>query len=182
MSVDPWMGQPVPFYPNLSLTRSMPSASLRPLQAWTMAIAHARTRPALGQSESAGSDSPEAILDSFNQAWRRYWEAYIELQDQLYETLRAAREVQWLVATDQGKLSEVNRLQRELFASVPRPLDYVPLSQVSLDLDSKPSKIGELDAALSSEEEACRKLNAEIEVLKTRTQAIREALQALGRR
>jgi len=124
--------------------------------------AQAKTRPVMGQPESAGSDSPEAILDSSNQAWRRYWEAYIELQDQLYETLRAAREVQWLVATDQGKVSEVNRLQRELFASVPRPLDYVPLSQISLDLDSAPSKIGELDAALSSEEEACRKLNAEI--------------------
>jgi hypothetical protein len=152
------------------------------LKAWAMAIAQAKTRPVMGQPENAGSDSPEAILDSFNQAWRRYWEAYIELQDQLYETLRAAREVQWLVATDQGKVSEVNRLQRELFASVPRPLDYVPLSQVSLDLDSAPSKIGELDAALSSEEEACRKMNAEIGVLKTRTQAMKEALQALGRR
>ena len=146
-----------------------------------MAIAHARARPGLGQSESARADSPEAILDSFNQAWRRYWEAYVELQDQLYETLRAAREVQWLAATDQGKLSEINRLQRELFASVPRPLDYMPLSQVSLDLDSAPSKIGELDAALSSEEEACRKLNAEIGILKTRTQAVREALKALAR-
>jgi hypothetical protein len=134
----------------------------------------------LDQSESAGSDSPEAILDSFNQAWRRYWEAYIELQDKLYETLRAAREVQWLAATDQGKLSEVNRLQREFFASVPRPLDYVPLSQVSLDFDSAPSKIDELDAALSSEEEACRKLDAEIGVLKTRTQATKEALKDLG--
>ena len=136
----------------------------------------------MGQSEGDGSDSPEAILGSFGQAWRRYWEAYVELQDQLYETLQAAREVQWLAATDQEKLSEVNRLQRELFASVPRPLDYVPLSQVSLDLDTAPSKIADLDAALSSEEEACRKLNAEIGVLKTRTQAMREALQALGRR
>jgi len=135
----------------------------------------------LDQSESAGSDSLEAMLDSFNQAWRRYWEAYVELQDRLYETLRAAREVQWLAATDGGKLSEVNRLQRELFASVPRPLDYVPLSQVSLDLDSAPSKIGELDAALSSEEQACRKLDAEIGVLKTQTQAMKEALKNLGR-
>ena len=142
---------------------------------------HVNARPVLDQSESAGSDSSEAILDSFNQAWRKYWEAYVELQNQLYETLRAAREVQWLAATDEGKLSEVNRLQRELFASVPRPLDYMPLSQVSLDLDSAPSKIGELDAQLSSEEEACRKLGAEIGVLKTRTQAMKEALKNLGR-
>ena len=142
---------------------------------------HVKARPVLDQSESGGSDSPEAVLDSFNQAWRKYWEAYVELQDQLYETLRAAREVQWLAATDEGKLSEVNRLQRELFASVPRPLDYMPLSQVSLDLDTAPSKIGELDAQLSSEEEACRKLDAEIGVLKTRTQAMKEALKNLGR-
>jgi len=135
----------------------------------------------LDQSESAGSDSLEAMLDSFNQAWRRYWEVYVELQDRLYETLRAARGVQWLAATDQGKLSEVNRLQRELFASVPRPLDYMPLSQVSLDLDSAPSKIGELDAALASEEEACRKLDVEIGVLKTQTQVMKEALKNLGR-
>jgi len=135
----------------------------------------------LDQSESASSGSAEAVLDSFNQAWQRYWEAYVELQDQLYETLRAAREVQWLAATDEGKLREVNRLQRELFASVPRPLDYVPLSQVSLDFDSAPSKIGELDAALSSEEEACRKLNEEIGVLKTRTQAMKEALKDFKR-
>jgi hypothetical protein len=121
------------------------------------------------------------MLDSFNQAWRRYWEAYVELQDQLYETLRAAREVQWLAATDEGKLSEVNRLQRELFASVPRPLDYMPLSQVSLDLDSASSKIGELDAALSSEEEACRKLIAEIGILKTRTQAMKEIVKDFRR-
>ena len=143
---------------------------------------HAKARPVLDPSESAGSDSPEAILASFDQAWRRYWEAYVELQDQLYETLRAAREVQWLAATDEGKLSEVNRLQRELFASVPRPLDYMPLSQVSLDLDTAPSKIGELDSALSSEEEACRKLDAEIGVLKARTQAMKEALEDFGRR
>ena len=130
----------------------------------------------------AKSDSPDVILDSFDRAWQKYWQAYVELQDQLYETLRAAREVQWLAAIDEGKLAEVNRFQRELFDSVPRRLDYVPLSQVSLDLDSAPSKIGELDAALTSEEKACRKLEAEIEVLKTRTEAMKEALQALKRR
>ena len=64
---------------------------------------------------------------------------------------------------------------------MPRQLDYVPLSQVSLDLDSAPSKIGELDSALSLEEEACRKLDVEIGVLKTRTQAMKEALENLGR-
>jgi uncharacterized protein YoxC len=41
--------------------------------------------------------------------------------------------------------------------------------------------IQELIDALSSEEEACKKLEAEIAVLKTRTQATREALQELRR-
>ena len=104
---------------------------------------------------------------------------YVELQEQLYETLRAAREVQWLAATDGQKQSEINSLQRELFASIPRRLDYIPLSQVSQDLDSAPSKIQELADALSSEEEACKKLEAEIAVLKRWTLATREALQAL---
>jgi len=135
----------------------------------------------LDQGGGAGQDGSKAIFDLFSQAWLRYWEAYVALQDQLYETLRAAREVQWLAATDEGKLSEVNRLQRELFASVPRRLDYTPLGQVSRDLDSAPSKIEELDAALSSEDEACKKLEAEIALLKLRTQAMKEAFQALRR-
>jgi len=41
--------------------------------------------------------------------------------------------------------------------------------------------IQELIDALPSEEEACKKLEAEIAVLKTRTQATREALQELRR-
>ncbi len=131
------------------------------------------------QAGDAGPNRPEEILDSFSQSWRRYWEAYVELQDQLYETLRAAREVQWLAATDGQKLGEINSRQRELFASIPRRLDYIPISQVSQDLDSAPSKIQELIDALSSEEEACRKLELEIGVLKTQAQATGEALKAL---
>jgi hypothetical protein len=119
----------------------------------------------------------QEILDSFNKAWLKYWESYVALQNQLDESLRAAREVQWLAATDQEKLSEVNRLQRELFASIPRRLGYAPLGQVSQDLDSAPSKISELEAALSSEEESCKKLEAGIAILKTQIQAVKEALQ-----
>jgi hypothetical protein len=65
---------------------------------------------------------------------------------------------------------------------VPRRLDYVPLGQVSLDLDSAPSKIGDLDAALTSVEKACRKLEAEIEILRIWTLETKEALQALKRK
>jgi len=93
---------------------------------------------------SANQTRLHGIFDSFNKAWLKYWDSYIALQNQLDESLRAAREVQWLCATDQEKLSEVNRLQRELFASMPRRLDYTPLGQVSQDLDSAPSKIEEL--------------------------------------
>lgn len=131
--------------------------------------------------ESAENRKLDEIFDSFSQSYQRYWEAYVALQNELYEAMRAAREVQWLAATDQRKLSEINSLQRELFASVPRRIDYAPLGQVSQDLDSAPSKIGDLDAALSAAEEACKKLESEIAILKTRSQAIKEALQAFRR-
>ncbi len=118
----------------------------------------------------------EGLFDAFSKAWMKYWESYVALQDQLYECLQAARELQWLAATDPEKLSEINRLQRELFASMPRRLDYIPLGQVSQDLDSAPSKIDGLDAALSAEKEACRRLEEAIEALKAQTQAMKDAL------
>ena len=129
----------------------------------------------MGQARSANQVELEEIFDSFNKAWLKYWEAYVALQNQLDESLRAAREVQWLAATDQEKLSEVNRLQRELFASMPRRLDYTPLGQVS-GLDRTPSKIEELDAALSSEEEACKKLEEAVVNLKAQTRVMKESL------
>jgi hypothetical protein len=140
--------------------------------------AHERPRPAMNPAGNAGQTRLQEIFDSFNKAWLKYWESCIALQGQLDESLRAAREVQWLAATDQPKLSEVNRLQRELFASMPRRLDYTPLGQVSQDFDSAPSKIGELEAALSSEEESCRRLEAGIATLRTEVQAMKEELQA----
>jgi hypothetical protein len=135
----------------------------------------------MNSAGGAGQSKLQEIFDSFNKAWLRYWESYIALQKQLDEALRAAREVQWLAATDQGKLSEVNRLQRDLFGSMPRRLDYTPLGQVSQDLDSAPSKISELEAALSSEEEACKNLEVSIAILKTQIQVMKEALQAYQR-
>ena len=125
---------------------------------------------------SGGQTGLQEVFGSFNEAWLKYWEFYVALQRQLYESLRAAREVQWLAATDEGKLSEVNRMQRELFASMPRRLDYTPLGQVSQDLDAASSKIEELDAALSSEEEACRKLQEAIVTLKAQTLAMKESI------
>jgi DNA repair ATPase RecN len=133
----------------------------------------------LNHEGSTDRSALEGIFDSFSQSYQKYWEAYVVLQNQLYETLRAAREVQWLAATDEKKLSKINSLQRELFASVPRRLDYTPLGQISQDLDSAPSKIDELDSALSSTDEACRKLGEEVAAFKARTQSTKAALMAI---
>ena len=103
---------------------------------------------------SADGGRIDEIFNSFAKAWLKYWDSYVALQDQLYESLRAAREVQWLAATDPAKLSEINALQRELFSSMPRRLDYTPLGQISRDLDSAPTRIAELEAALASETDA----------------------------
>jgi chromosome segregation ATPase len=130
---------------------------------------------------NTGQARIDEIFNSFGKAWLKYWESYVALQDQLYESLRAAREVQWLAATDTTKLSEINALQRELFASMPRRLDYTPLGQISRDLDSAPTRIAELEAALASETEDCKRLEAALEVLKKQTQVLKESLTP-GRR
>ncbi len=118
------------------------------------------------------------IFVSFNESLMKYWESYVSLQDQLYESLRAAREVSWLAATDTSKLREINQAQRELFARMPRRMDYIPLAQISLDYDSAASKIAELEATLSLEEEGCKKLEEAIAILKEKAEAMQEALRA----
>ena len=122
----------------------------------------------------------EKIFASFDEFWMKYWESYVTLQNQLYETLRAAREVSWLAATDPRKLSEVNQVQRELFAGMPRRLDYMPLGQASTDLASAASKIAELEAALSLEEEDCKILEEAIETFKAKVKEMEKSLLALG--
>jgi hypothetical protein len=59
---------------------------------------------------------------------------------------------------------------------MPRRLDYSPLGQISRDLDSAPTKIAELEAALSSEEEGCKKLEEAIVILKAETRMMKESL------
>jgi hypothetical protein len=120
------------------------------------------------------------IFVSFNESLMKYWESYVTLQDQLYESLRAAREVSWLAATDMSKLREINQTQRELFARMPRRMDYIPLAQISLDYDSASSKIVELEATLSLEEEGCKKLEEAIAILKEKAEAMKEALRTAG--
>ncbi|MDG6980747.1 MAG: hypothetical protein JRN71_07985 [Nitrososphaerota archaeon] len=120
------------------------------------------------------------IFAAFNEAWMKYWASYMKLQDQLYESLRAGREVSWLAATDQEKLREINQVQRELFSDMPRRLDYAPLGSVTHDMGSAPSKIGDLQDALSREEEGCRDLEAAIAVMKEKVDAMRKVMAAEG--
>jgi hypothetical protein len=132
------------------------------------------------ESERARDAKLGEILAAFNESWVRYWESYVRLQEQLYETLRAGREVSWLAATDDRKLSEINQRQRELFSGMPRRLDYSPLGQVSRNLNTAPTKIADLEAALTQEEEACRSLEAAIALMKEKVETLKEALRAAG--
>ncbi|MDA4128252.1 MAG: hypothetical protein OK422_02115 [Thaumarchaeota archaeon] len=131
--------------------------------------------------ESGGSDQKEKnvekIFAGFDEAWLRYWNAYISLQNQLYETARAAREVSWLSATDPAKLSDINRVQRELYATMPRRVDYQPLGQVTRSLDSAPTTFEALEAALILEKEKCQELEKAIDVVLEQT---RESKKKLG--
>src|SRR3989441_13298890 len=99
----------------------------------------------------------EEIFAEFNRSWMTYWDAYVELQNQLYESIKAAREVSWLAATDTGKMSEINQAQREVFASMPRRMDYMPLGQITRGFDSAVSKLEDLESALSAEKEKCKR-------------------------
>lgn len=120
------------------------------------------------------------IFADFSASWMKYWESYVRLQERLYESLRAGREVSWLAAADERELSEINQVQRELFSRMPRRLDYEPLGQITRDLGSAPSKIAELEAALSREEEGCRSLEEAIVLMKGKVGAMKEAMRLAG--
>ena len=118
------------------------------------------------------------MLDEFNESWLKYWRIYVDLQNQLYDTARAAREVSWLAATDEVKLSQINRTQRELYATMPRRVDYMPLGAISRDLDSASSKLRELETALTTEKARCASLVTAIDVLLEQIGRTRQELQA----
>lgn len=119
----------------------------------------------------------EGIFAEFNKSWMTYWDAYVELQKQMYESIKAAREVSWLAGTDTTKISEINRVQRELFASMPRKMDYEPLGEISRNLESAVSKLEALQSALLVEKEMCRKLEEATLVLKESARMTEEALR-----
>jgi hypothetical protein len=64
----------------------------------------------------------EKVFADSNEFWMTYWGKYMDLQNQLYESVKAERRVLWLAATDFEKMGEINKTQRELFASPPRRL------------------------------------------------------------
>jgi len=136
--------------------------------------------PVNGNLETRGArdDRLTEIFAAFDEAWTKYWVSYTKLQDQLYESLRAGREVSWLAATDQGKLREINRVQRELFSAMPRRLDYEPLGEITQDMGSAPSKIADLQEALSREEEGCKDLESAIALMKEKVDVMKKAMLA----
>ncbi|MDG6983778.1 MAG: hypothetical protein JRN28_04435 [Nitrososphaerota archaeon] len=129
--------------------------------------------------EPGGGDGRLAdIFAAFNEAWMKYWASYTKLQDQLYESLRAGREVSWLAATDQEKLSEINQVQRGLFSEMPRRLDYAPLGEVTQGMQSAPGKIVDLLEALAREEEGCKELESAIALMKEKVDVMKKAMLA----
>lgn len=126
----------------------------------------------------AQGDRVQKMLDEFNDSWLKYWRIYVDLQNQLYDTARAAREVSWLAATDDAKLSQINRTQRELYATMPRRVDYMPLGGISRDLDSASNKLRELETALTTEKARCASLVTAIDVLLEQIGRTRQELQA----
>ena len=119
----------------------------------------------------------QQTFDEFNESWLVYWDAYIDLQNQLYESLKAAREVAWLAATDSTKMSQINAAQRQLFASMPRRLDYVPLGQVNTSRGYALGRINELEKALTTEKDMCKKLETAIDILMEKAGKTKQELQ-----
>ena len=120
----------------------------------------------------------QELLDQFNESWLKYWASYVELQNQLYDSARAAREVSWLAATNDAKLSQINRTQRELYATMPRRVDYMPLGGVQRDFDDAPSKFMELEEALTAEKAKCANLQAAIDLLLGHIGRMKQEFQA----
>jgi len=120
----------------------------------------------------------EKIFAAFNESWLIYWDAYVELQNQLYQSMKAAREVSWLAATDTGKVSRINMAQRELFASMPRRMDYSPLGDITRNLDNAMRRLQDLEDAMVAEKAKCLRMIDAIEVIRGKIATTRQGLEA----
>ena len=130
----------------------------------------------MSSSKPGGDEEIVRIFAEFNKSWMTYWDSYVELQNQLYESIKAAREVSWLAGTDTQKISEINQAQRELFASMPRRMDYSPLGEISRDFDSAVSKLEALQNALFVEKEMCKRLEDATMLLRESAKVTEDAL------
>lgn len=119
----------------------------------------------------------DQAFEEFNESWLTYWDAYIDLQNQLYESVKAARDVAWLAATDADKLSRINAAQRQLFASMPRRLDYVPLGLINRSMEFALGKINDLQATLVREKEKCKRLQEAIDILMEKATRTKQELK-----
>ena len=120
----------------------------------------------------------EKIFAEFNESWLKYWDAYVELQNQLYQSMKAAREVSWLAATDTDKVSRINMAQRELFASMPRRMDYSPLGDITRNMDNAMRRLKDLEDAMVAEKAKCLRLIDAIEVIREKIATTKQGLQA----
>ncbi len=120
----------------------------------------------------------EKIFAAFNESWLIYWDAYVELQNQLYQSMKAAREVSWLAATDTDKVSRINMAQRELFASMPRRMDYSPLGDITRNMDNAMRRLKDLEDAMVAEKAKCLRLIDAIEVIQEKIATTKQGLQA----
>jgi hypothetical protein len=131
----------------------------------------------LSSDQSKDQDRIANVFIEFQTAWLIYWDAYVNLQNQLYEAIKAARDVSWLAATDTDKLSKLNNSQRELFASMPRRMDYMPLGQVNRNQDSAIMKLNLLEQAMTTEKEKCLRLMDAIEIIRQKIERAKQELQ-----
>ncbi len=129
-------------------------------------------------SASGQAKRVEDAFAEFNESWMVYWEAYVDLQNQLYESVKTAREVSWLAATDTAKVAEINQAQRQLFASIPRRIDYAPLGQVAQNVDDAFRRLNDLQAALTAEKAGCKRMEAAIDLLLDKANRTKQELQA----
>ncbi len=99
---------------------------------------------------SGQTEKVEETFSEFNQSWLVYWEASVELQNQLYESVKAARRSPGSPLLTLQKMTEVNQVQHQLFASIPRRIDYTRLGQVTQIMDNAFGKLNELQTGTNN--------------------------------
>ncbi len=148
-----------------------------PLRTILLPVGHWTRLVHLTDNPKDEQERVERIFAAFNKSWLTYWDAYVELQNQLYESVKAAREVSWLAATDTDKIGRINMAQRELFASMPRRMDYSPLGDIG-NLDNAMRRLEDLEDAMVTEKAKCLQLINAIEVIRGKIATTKDGLQA----